>query len=356
MSREDRLWVSYTALTEAAALDAGGYDKTGAFPARAFDRLRSLGLIRNPPLAPADSKVLVRSLIAIGRGDLSVGRIFEGHCNALALIERCASVSQCEEIDHLLAGGAIFGIWNTDVPTDPVVLAGTKLRGKKNFASGVDGISHAIITASLLSGRQMLIVPTARLQVDRSWWKPLGMKASGSHIVSFEGLTFSESEFLGGLDDYLKEPWFSGGAIRFLAVQVGGMHAVLDVTIAHLRKTNRAGDPHQAHRVGLMGVAVATGYQWIDNVALRWAAIERSDPAEIIAAANAARVAIEKAALEVLELAERCIGAAGMIEPHPFERRMRDLRTYLRQPNPDKALTDAGLAFIDGTWILERDA
>ena len=39
----------------------------------------------------------------------------------------------------------------------------------------------------------------------------------------------------------------------------------------------------------------------------------------------------------MLEEAERAIGAAGMIAPHPFERQMRDLRTYLRQPNPDGA-------------------
>jgi alkylation response protein AidB-like acyl-CoA dehydrogenase len=356
MSRKDTLWVSYDALTAAAGLDAAACDKRGAFPARAFDRLRSLGLVRNPPLAPADIKVLLRSLIAIGRGDLSVGRIFEGHCNALALIEQYGSASQREKVDHLLAGGAIFGIWNTDAPSDPVTLAGTELTGKKNFASGVDGISHAIITISLSSGRQMLVLPTADLPVDRSWWKPLGMRASGSHIVSFEGIVPSESEWLGSPDDYLKEPWFSGGAVRFSAVQVGGMHALLDMTIAHLSRTKRAQDPHQTHRVGLMGVAVATAYQWIGNVAQRWVRLKQYESAEIIFLANAARVAIERAALDVLELAERSVGAAGMIEPHPLERLMRDLRTYLRQPNPDKALTDIGAALIDKPWILERDA
>src|SRR5580698_1225147 len=188
MSRKDRVWVSYAALTEAAGLEAAACDKSGAFPVRAFSRLRGLGIIRNPPLAVADSNVLLRSLIAIGRGNLSVGRIFEGHCNALALIERYGSASQRDQVDHWLAGGAIFGIWNTDAPNDPVILAGTRLTGKKNFASGVDGISHVIITFSLPPGRQMLILPTAGLPVDRSWWKPLGMKASGSHIVSFEGI------------------------------------------------------------------------------------------------------------------------------------------------------------------------
>ena len=76
---------------------------------------------------------------------------------------------------------------------------------------------------------------------------------------------------------------------------------------------------------------------------------------EIIASANAARFAVESAALQVLELAERSVGASGMIAPHPLERLIRDLRTYLRQPNPDSALADVGAAVLDETWVPGRD-
>lgn len=65
---------------------------------------------------------------------------------------------------------------------------------------------------------------------------------------------------LGRTDAYLEQPWFSAGAIRFLAVQVGGMHAVLDTATHHLNKTARAGNPYQSHRLAHMGVAVETGY------------------------------------------------------------------------------------------------
>jgi hypothetical protein len=39
-----------------------------------------------------------------------------------------------------------------------------------------------------------------------------------------------------------------------------------------------------------------------------------------------------------------------MIAPHPLERLIRDLRTYLRQPNPDGALSALGSAIAEGTW------
>ena len=36
-----------------------------------------------------------------------------------------------------------------------------------------------------------------------------------------------------------------------------------------------------------------------------------------------------------LDLAVKSVGLRGLIAPHPLERRVRDLTTYLRQPSPD---------------------
>jgi alkylation response protein AidB-like acyl-CoA dehydrogenase len=54
------------------------------------------------------------------------------------------------------------------------------------------------------------------------------------------------------------------------------------------------------------------------------------------------RTAIESNALRVLQLAERCVGARGLMRPEPFERLHRDLTHYLRQAAPDAAVVAAG--------------
>ena len=100
---------------------------------------------------------------------------FEGHVNALFLIEKFGTAAQRECYKDLAAGGHIFGVWNTDLPGEPVRLQNMCLRGRKNFASGVDGLSHAIITVSIAEGRLMIVVPVAGLPIDRSWWRPLGI-------------------------------------------------------------------------------------------------------------------------------------------------------------------------------------
>jgi alkylation response protein AidB-like acyl-CoA dehydrogenase len=350
VSHEARQWISYNALSEVAGADAPTHDRNGSFPLAAFSGLRRLGLIGNPPLKCEDATLLFRVLAAVGRGDLSVGRIFEGHVNALFLIRTFGTSDQCTRFQTLAAGGAIFGIWNTDDPASPVSFGDGQLRGRKIFASGVDGLSFALITASTPRGREMALIPVPNLSVDRSWWHPLGMRASGSHVVSFDGVQVPPEDMLGSPNAYLQEPWFTAGAIRFAAVHVGGMHAVLDATVAHLRKCGRASDPHQQHRLGSMGSEVATGYAWLEHAGACWSHIEDRSAYSVIVTMSAARVAIERAALGVLELAERSVGAAGMIAPHPLERLIRDLRTYLRQPNPDKALAEIAAGLTDGAW------
>ncbi len=354
MSREGRSWISYEALAHAAGEGASARDRDGRFPTAAFESLRRLGVTGRPPLAVDDMQSLLRLLAAVGRGDLSAARIFEGHVNALLLIRLFGSEAQREHYALLASSGDLFGIWNTDVSGEAVRVEGRNLRGKKNFASGVDGINHALITAQTPHGRQLVIVSTAGLEIDRSWWHPLGMRASGSHVVNFQGTVLTDQQLIGAPDDYLKEPWFSGGAIRFAAVHVGGMHAVLDVAVAHLNETGRTKNPHQQHRLGEMGISVGAGYAWLDHAAKVWSEIGSASDNDVIASLSAARLAIERSALDVLELAERSVGAAGMIAPHPLERLIRDLRTYLRQPNPDAALAAVGAAVANGIWDPSR--
>lgn len=332
--------------------DAADRDLDGGFPAAGFAVLRARGLVDAPPLGDEAIGPLLRLLAAVGRGDLPVGRIFEGHVNALLLVRRHGTAEQRGAVERIVRDGGLLGVWNTDAPHDPLRLSGGELAGAKSFASGVDGLSHAVVTVTEPAGRIMILAPIAGRPVDRSWWRPMGMRASGSHVVDFSGVGVEAAMRLGGPDAYLEAPWFSAGAIRFVAVHVGGMHAVFDAVLDHLRRTDRARDPHQLHRLAAMGSAVESGYARLERVAAEWAAVAAGGAGgeALVASVNAARGAVEAAALAVLETAERSVGAAGLIEPHPLERLVRDLRTYLRQPNPDGAATALGTAIADGRW------
>ena len=111
-----------------------------------------------------------------------------------------------------------------------------------------------------------------------------------------------------------------------------------------LTELNRTDDLLQQTRLAEMAYLIESGNQWLSAAGVntdRWLA-EGADWRKIVAYANMTRTAIEEICLRVMPLAERCVGARGLLRPHPFERIHRDLTLYLRQPAPDATLVDIG--------------
>lgn len=93
-----------------------------------------------------------------------------------------------------------------------------------------------------------------------------------------------------------------------------------------------------------MACLIASGDNWLEaagNKTDRWIH-EGSQTDHIIAYANMTRTAIEEICLRTMHLAERSVGARGLMRPGIMERLHRDLTFYLRQPAPDASLTAIG--------------
>jgi alkylation response protein AidB-like acyl-CoA dehydrogenase len=120
-----------------------------------------------------------------------------------------------------------------------------------------------------------------------------------------------------------------------------------------LRKGKRHLDPHQQARMGKAIIAQETARMWGQRAA---SIAEAPDIASEhrTAFVNLARSAIEVATTEAMRLVQCSIGLSAFLEPNPTERIMRDLGTYLRQPAPDEALTEAAAWFIEIGSNLER--
>lgn len=350
------------ALEEAAA----PCDADGAYPRAAMDLLAARGLTSPEALLPGLGRGglgrLLRLLAEVGQGDASVGRLLEGHANALELIDRVAPTDLRNRTLAAVRDGAMMGVWGADPLENRLCArrdgATIRLHGVKIFCSGADGLDAAIVLADgPEEGRTLLLVPLdGRIEVDSSAWRPLGMRASGSHRVVFDGVTLNAAEALvcdGGA--YLADPWFSGGAMRFAAVQSGVARGLAEVAAAHLVWQERSGAPHQAARLGSAAVALAGLEGTLDLAAAAWDAgctpsASGSAAARAAAYGHLARVGAERALLEVTDLVQRAVGLGGLIAPHPLERRLRDALTYVRQPNPDGAREATGRAFAAGLF------
>ncbi len=201
----------------------------------------------------------------------------------------------------------------------------------------------------------MTVVPMDEVatEIDRDSWHPMGMEASESYSVRFDRVVLGPEALVGEPADYERAPWFTGGASRFLAVQTGALERLRDELARWLRETRRDDDPIALARFGEIAVATTTALQWVTACAAAWDAFDvgPSDDrlGSLLLVVDGARVAIERAALDIAERVERTAGARGLLEPVPFGRLIRDLRMYLRQPAPDAALQRVARATIDRT-------
>jgi alkylation response protein AidB-like acyl-CoA dehydrogenase len=288
-------------------------------------------------------------LRAAGARDLAWGRLYEGHVNALQLIARLGDETQRVRAADDVAHGRLFGVWNTQAADGVRIVAAdadsVTLAGRKTFCSGAGRVMRAMITAAWPDGAaQLVVVPMDRVDVtiDRSFWKPYGMEDSESYAVDFTGVRLRRSDLIGVPGAYERPPWFIAGASRFVAVQTGGVEQLVADFAAFVRRRRYHDDPIQLTRLGECTVAARGAVLWVHACADAWAAYDEhphaANDAALLATVDAARYAVERAALDVAERIERGAGARGLLETEPFARRLRDLRMYLRQPAIDATL------------------
>lgn len=353
-----------TTAARTASSRAAGHDHDGGFPEADVDHLRALGLLAAP--IPRDdggaglgeepgAATLCDVLRIVGSGSLALGRIYEGHVNALQLVARYGDAAQRARLFDDARQGHLFGVWNTEPSDDGLKLVerpgGYRLRAGKILASGAGYVTRPLVTARTIPGdRPFMVIPDLApgTRADLSEWRAHGMRASATGRIDLTGLDIASDDLLGEPDAYARQPYFFGGAWRFAAVQVGGIEAVLDIWRDHLRRTGRGHDPHQSARLGEGLVAAETARLWVERAA-RIVVEDDLAPDRIVAYVHLARTAVEAAGLAVLQLAQRSVGLQGFLRDHPLERASRDLATYLRQPAPDFALTSAARYVLDET-------
>ncbi|WP_423956829.1 acyl-CoA dehydrogenase family protein [Bradyrhizobium sp.] len=286
----------------------------------------------------------------IGAGDLSIARLFEGHVNAISLVCRYGTDSQIGSLAADVAKGALSAVWGADDAAGLriVTLGGrAELRGRKVLASGAGLVTRPIVTAASPDGQLMCLLRLSPGQaVDLSGWNAQGMRSTATGAVELTGILIGRDEIVGSAGDFMRQPYFSGGAWRFCAAQLGAMERLVELFRDHLVSRGRGDDPYQLQRAAHCLAAVATARFWIEEAARRLGS-EEAGATSIVAFANLTRMVTERSALDVMEAVQRGVGLASFIRPHPIERICRDLATYLRQPVPDLAMSDAARAWMN---------
>ena len=324
---------------------AATVDEGASFPAADIDDLAARGW-----LAAADNLLggdALAALRAIGGASLTVGRLYEGHLNACKLARLYGDGRPANIITAEATAGRISGVWNAERDggvTATRIAGGYRLAGRKVHCSGAGTIRRPVITATLDETPLMLLpdMNDCVAQVDLSVWRASGMRGTATGTVVFDGVEVGDDAVIGGPGDYYRSPWFSGGAWRVIAVQLGGLDRIMALHATALKR----GDPVARARFATAAGAHEGARLLVGEAARR--AENGGDPAAIDAYVDLARGTFEALALAVIEATRRNVGLSTFIAPNPLDRVLRDLETYLRQPFLDVSRDHAA------EWLASR--
>jgi alkylation response protein AidB-like acyl-CoA dehydrogenase len=335
------------------AHDAAGRDAQPrpSFPASALDALGASGALswnalpgrRRPPAGEELS--LVRG---VARADSSVGRIFDGHLNA---VERLLVQGPRElverELPSIRAGRLWAGVWGGDpVPGEgpPAALVEVDgrevLRGVKTFCSGAGGLHRALVLARSGGGGPPISVwvdltDPGRVEVDEDWYRGMGLRASVSHRVLFHDAPVLAR--FGGPGAIAEQPWFGRDALR-TAVSWAGMADSASEDALH----ELALRPQRGQIEGLAAGRILTAQRSIDLWIGAAAAAMDGDDGGLAEIAVQARVAIADASRMILEEAARGCGSRPFAHGGTLERVRRDLEVFLLQHRLEPLLARSG--------------
>lgn len=332
------------ALSQAASEEENGTRAIG----RSIDLLREAGALSGD--GARDPENTARMLMRVASVNLSVGRLLEGHVNALLLLNLNGTDQTKSRFLQNITEGAFLGVWGADgqVPVTSDA-SGTSLSGIKNFASGLGTVTHAIVTVN--SGPQVCLALAdvrAAERADPSAWDMHGMKATASGTYDFTDLPESAFEWIGDAGDYLKEPHFVGGVWRIAALQVGATVGLLDAAAAELRGMGRMQAEQQKARLMTVLARAWAGISLVERAAAA-ASDCNLEPEQIVSTSIAARLFTEEVGLDAIRAVEQSLGLQHFQARAETGRMSRDLSVYLRQAARDAFLQrSADLALGNG--------
>jgi alkylation response protein AidB-like acyl-CoA dehydrogenase len=292
---------------------------------------------------PGNGQTLDRfqRLAEVAGHDLGLCKLYEGHTDALAIIQQLGGSP---------TPASTWGMWAAEPPQARVRLSPSGhlvlLNGRKAWCSGAAVLSHALLTAWDEQDRQQLVavaLDQPGVNVTHDGWQAVGMGATGSVEVLFEG---AEAQAIGNPGDYLQRPGFWQGGIGIAACWYGATQSIAERLRRHCAQRQ---EPHALAHLGAVDSALHAAAQVLRVSAL---AIDAAplDDAELLA--RRARAVVEHSAERVIQHVGHALGAGPYCQDRQFAQLIADLPVLLRQSHAERDLAALGLKVINEAWTL----
>ena len=274
-------------------------------------------------------------LLGIGRADIPLSRLAEGHIDALRI---------AGQAERTLQRGQLYGVWASRSGATGIravaVDGGWQLHGTIRFASGAGLLDRALVPVWTGDDQHLLIdLAVGDLPTDDSDWRTSAMRQSRSHTVTLEGVVVADA-VIGEENFYLQRPGFFPGGVGVAAVWTGGAARVIDLLLAWLGErqsstvTLRLGRI-RTHITAATAVVRQTGVRLDDLLTPMGEPRFTIPDGYLRQIATEARAAVAQAVRATLDEARTIAGPAGVAFDGDLSGALDDLGLYTLQQNRD---------------------
>ena len=272
---------------------------------------------------------LVEALLRLGRTDIPLARLAEGHIDALRIVDQAGSAAQ---------PGALYGVWasrsqQTGVRARRLGDDQLLLEGTLRFASGAGLLDRALVPVWPDPQTHLLVdLDVAGLPVDSSVWCTGAMAASRTFSVEVAGLVVDRSCVVGAENFYLGRSAFFPGGVGVAACWVGGAARVVDL----LHGRHPAPSPAQQLRLGRIRADLAVGAAAVRSTAALLAErLTSTAETDWHLLATEARAVAADAVRRIVAETRLVTGPAGMAMDDGLSHAVNDLELYALQQSSD---------------------
>ena len=313
------------------------------------DEVRRLAGELGGQTTPARPLERWRLLAGLGRTDLVLARLVEGHLDAVAILA---------EAGRAPVPGACYGVWASASGRTGLDHVDGELTGTMRFCSGARMLDRALVVARATDGVRLfdIDVHDDRVVPVSGTWPALGMDASDSLDVVVRGLAVGPATAIGPAGWYVERTGLHVGGIGVAAVWLGGAQGLLDATAAGLRTVGA--DEHQHAHLGAVVVAIEAAAAVLVDTASRLdsgpsdeaTGLPALPQGELARIALTCRSAVEAAVGVALARLPRVAGPVMLGRDGSYAHRLADLEVFVRQHHGERDLARLGVAELEEPW------
>jgi alkylation response protein AidB-like acyl-CoA dehydrogenase len=221
--------------------------------------------------------------------------------------------------------------------------------GVKNYATNAPMMIVAMVFTSIdgiehwADNHLMTLIEANQdgVEIDYEWYRPAGMRAAVSPLVTLRNVRVAPENVLGKAGDYPRQRWQGRFHLGFSANYLGMAEGVYDWFRDYIVRKGKATEPIALMRTGEMKIMLQNA-EAIFHDAIRAWKTKTVVEAELLS--MAAKFTTARVALDVCEKAMMAAGPTALFDDFPLSRAIANVQTHIQHAGHDRTAQIIGQA------------